>query len=186
MRGRRFTFVSMSFFFSGHQKILALVSIFVLPEWPKCKISSNLLLRSIGTTNWSSTNTRPHRIDSFSNTGLYPSGAVSQSSRLMLVLTRVNSGSIAVFKISVFKSSINSNSAFLILSSVIFLFAVRFPTMWLICMYLASLLSVLYLDRFTIGKLSPRIIMLSSSVSSSSCSISPSSGLYSVSSGSGW
>ena len=88
-----FTFVSMSFFFSGHRKILALVSIFVLPEWLKCKISSNLLLRSIGTTIWSSTNTKPHRIDSFSNTSLYPSGAVSRSYRLMLVLTQTKQSS---------------------------------------------------------------------------------------------
>ena len=94
-----FTFVLISFFFSGHQKSLASVSIFVIPEWPKCRISSNLLLRSIGTTVWSSTNTRPHRIDNFSNTGLYPSGAVSRSSLLMLVLTRVSSGSMRSLKL---------------------------------------------------------------------------------------
>ena len=49
---------------------------------------------------------------SFSNTQLYPCSAVSQFSRRMLLLTRVISRSIVVFEISVFRSNINSNSAF--------------------------------------------------------------------------
>ena len=69
----------------------------------------------------------------------------------------------------------NSNSAFFMFSSVAFLFVFKFPTMWLIWMYFASFPSVLYLLESTIGKLSPRRIMLSSSVSSSPLSISPSS-----------
>ena len=41
-------------------------------------------------------------MDSFLNTVLYPSGVVSRSSRRMLLLTRVSSGSIAVFSRRVF------------------------------------------------------------------------------------
>ena len=68
-------------------------------------------------------------MDSCSITDVYQSGAVSRSSRRMLFLTRVSSGSIAVYEISVFRSNIIGNSAFFKFSSVIFLFVVRFPTM---------------------------------------------------------
>ena len=53
-------------------------------------------------------------------------------------------------------------------------------------MYFASFPSVLYLFKSTIGKLSPRIMMLSSSVSSGSWSISPSFGFSSGSCLIGW
>ena len=151
-------------------------------------MSSSRLRRSTGTTIWSSMNTNPHRIESLSNTGLYPSGVVSLSSRLMLALTLVSSRSMAVFEISVFRSSINSNSAFFIVSSVIFLFPDNFPTIWFIWIQCASFPSVLNLLRSTIGKLSPLLITLSSSVSGCSGSISPSSGfsVSSTSSASGW
>ena len=125
---------------------------------------------------------RPHRIDSFSNTCLYLSCAVSQSSRHMLILTRVSSGSIAVFEISVFKFSMNSNCAFFTFSSVVSLFVVRFPTKWLIWMFFASFPSVLYLLKSTIGQLSPRSIMLSSSVSTGPWAISPPSVFFQSSS----
>ena len=125
-------------------------------------------------------------MDSFSNTFLYPSGAVWRSSRRMLLLMRVSSGSIAVFEISVFRSNMNSNSAFFMFSSVISLFVVKFPSMWLIGMFFASFPSVFYLFRSTIDKLSPRIIMLYSSVSSGSWSVSTSSRLCSGYSWIGW
>ena len=117
----------------------------------------------MGTAIWLSTKTRPQRIESLSKTGLYPSGAVSLSSRLMLALTRVISGSIAIFEIKVFTSSMKLNPAFFMFSSVIFLFLVSLPTMWFLWIF--SLPSVWYLLRSTIGRLSPRIITLSSSVS---------------------
>ena len=59
-------FCSMSFRISGHQKIFASDSIFVVPESPKYKMSISLHLRSIGTAIWSSTKTRPHQMKSFS------------------------------------------------------------------------------------------------------------------------
>ena len=51
----------------------------------------------------------------------------------------------------------NSNWAFLICSSEVFLLAVYFPTVWSICISCASFLSVLNLLKSAIGKLSPRI-----------------------------
>ena len=123
------------FFISGHQNIFASDVIFMIPEGPKCSISNRRRLRSIGMTIWSSTNTRPHLIDSLSKTARYPSGNVSRSSLRILFLTRVTSGSISVFALNVFRSIIKSNSAFLKWSSVIFLFLVSFPTIWLIWKY---------------------------------------------------
>ena len=108
----------------GHQKILASAVILVKPAWPKCKMSSSRLRRSTGTTIWSSINISPHRMESFPNTGLYPSGVASLSSRLMLILTLLSSGSMAVLAIRVFKSTMNSNSAFFIVCSIIFCFRI--------------------------------------------------------------
>ena len=56
-----FTLCSISFRISGHQNIFASDSIFVVPEWPKCRISMSCLLKSMGTAIWSSKKTKPHR-----------------------------------------------------------------------------------------------------------------------------
>ena len=60
---------------------------------------------------------------------------------------------ITVLQIRVLRSIMNSNSAFLMWSSVAFLFVVSFPTKWFVWMYFASLPSVLYFVKSTIGKL---------------------------------
>ena len=115
-----------------HQKIFATAVIFVVPVSPKCRISSSLLRRSSRSTIRSSRNTSPHFIESLSNTCLHPSGLVFLSFRLILALTLVSSGSIAVLEVRLFSPSMKSKSVFFFVSSVIFLLSNTFPTMWLI------------------------------------------------------
>ena len=62
-----FTLFSMSCFIPDHQNMRASDIIFVVPEWPKRKMSRSLRFKSIGITIWSSTKTSPYLIDSLSN-----------------------------------------------------------------------------------------------------------------------
>ena len=119
--------LTLSRFISGHQKTFASASNFVVPAWPKCRMSSSLLRRSTGTTMLSSMNRSPHLIESLSNTGLYPSGVVSLSSRFMPALTLVSPRSIAVLIIWLFRSSINSISAFLLFLRLLSCYRITSP-----------------------------------------------------------
>ena len=104
------------------------------------------------------------------------------SSRCMLFLTRVSSGQ-SLFVNQIFK--VHNKLEFRLFDVLFgcFFFVVSIPTIWFICIYFASLPWVLSFVRSTIGKLSPRMITLSSSVSAA-CSICPSSPNSSGSSGS--
>ena len=105
-------FRTMSFFSSGHQNVFASISIFVISELSKSKTTENRLLRPMGTTIRSSTNTRPQRSDSLSNTGLFRSVAGSRSPLRMLLLTRMSPWSVVVFELTFFRSIIIPNSEF--------------------------------------------------------------------------
>ena len=87
-----------------------------------------------------------------------------RSSLVSASFTRFSSASVADFAIRLFRSSMKSISAFLIVSSVTFFPSVTTPIIWLICTKCASFLSVLQFFRSTIGRLSPRMIWLSPSL----------------------
>ena len=94
---------------------------FLIPDRPKCNTSSSRRRKSNGIAIWSSTTVRPHPLNDFSKTSLFPPGAVSPSFFLKLGQTLNISESVAIFDINVFRSNMKSNSAFLIRSFVIFL-----------------------------------------------------------------
>ena len=121
-----FVLSSISFCIFGHQKILASAVILVAPACPKCKVSNSFFLSSVGTTIRSSLNVSPHLLFSLSKFVRQCSGAVSLSSRLIASRTLFSSASVDDFAISVFRSSMKLNSAFLIVSSVFFWFPVTF------------------------------------------------------------
>ena len=149
--------------------ILASAVLLVAPACPKFKVSSSFFLSSVGNIFWSSLIVSPHLLFSFSNIVQCWSGAVFFSPRLIASRTRLTSASVNDFAINIFKSSIKLISAFLIVSSVLFLSPVTFSMTWFIYLNWASFHSVLYAFRSTIGKLSHQIPWLSPSLS---CSVS--------------
>ena len=116
-----FVLSSISFCMFGHQKILASAVILVAPACPKGKVSSSFFRSSVGTTIRSSLNVSPHLLVTFSNAVRYWSGAVFFSPLRIASRTRFGSASVEDFAMSVFRSNIKLNSAFLMVSSV-FLF----------------------------------------------------------------
>ena len=125
--------------------IVCLVLNFFMDVWPpKCIVSINFFLSSVGTIIFSSLNVSPDLIDNFSNIGRYCSGAVTVWSPLFLAsLTRLSSASVTGLPINVLRSSMKLNSAFFIVSLVAFLSPLILSITWLICMNCASFPSVL-------------------------------------------
>ena len=164
---------SISFCILGHRKNLVSVVIFLYPACLKCSVSISFSLNSLVTTIRSSLKVNPHLLLSFSNVVRYAIGAVFFSFRLIASLSLFNSASVADFAISVLGSSMKLNSAFLIVSSVAFLFPVMLSITWFIWINCVSFPSVLKAFKSTIGKLSPRIIWLSPSLSGSAFQFLP-------------
>ena len=127
-----FALCSISFCMFGHQKMLASAVILVAPACPKCSVSSSFFRSSVGTIIRSSLNVNPHLLFSFSNVVRYWSGAVFFLPRLIASRTLLNSASVEDFAMSVVKSNIKLNPAFLMVALVFFFSPVTFSMTWLI------------------------------------------------------
>ena len=152
-------FSSISHALFDHQNMFAAFIILFVPACAKWSICSSFFRKVTNTSDFSSTNIKPYLCYIFSR--IYVR-ANSYLILLIAVLIQLISQSVAVFAISVFKSSMQSNSAFLVVSSFPSLLSVTFRSKLSIRIFCASSPSVLYFRSSTFGRMSHRIMTLSS------------------------